>query len=45
MSILVNPYVVGNAGRPIGETGYTAFWRVGSNTDGDTDAFRMLRLK
>jgi HK97 family phage major capsid protein len=44
MSVLTNPYVVGNAGRPIGETGFTAFWRVGANTV-NADAFRMLRLK
>jgi HK97 family phage major capsid protein len=45
MSILVNPYVVGGGGRPIGETGYTAFWRVGGDTNGDNDAWRMLRTK
>jgi HK97 family phage major capsid protein len=44
MSVLVNPYVVGNAGRPIGETGFTGFFRTGSGVI-NNDAFRLLQLK
>jgi HK97 family phage major capsid protein len=44
MSVLYEPMVKStNAGRPTGQAGWFAFWRVGADVV-DVDAFRMLQL-